>query len=730
MRWQKRARLVVAIFGIGVAAAVFFAIGEREPPKAAPAVERMDPNAVIETSGCDIRRLTALRQDFRVTCDRQLAYEDGTSKLYGVRIDLRERQGRDFVIVGDEAVANDKAREISLTGGVKLTASDGFELTTGTASFRESDGIVRTPGAVSFGRGQMSGRGVGMTYDRNADILTIAQQAHVTFVDEEGASSGEFAAGAATLDRTQNFLALEGSVHAVRDGQTIDAERARAHLTEKEEAITSIELRGSARVAGGSTAFEAMSARDIDLDYSDDGETLEGARLAGAATIGLKGQSGGAGRRMSGESLTLALAPDGAVTSAVGRDGVQLELPAGEGTPARQVKARTLDAEGAPGKGLTSARFRDDVQFREETGEGTAPRTAQSRTLAVALDGETFDSAVFSGRVRFADGRLSASAAGARYEPAKGVLRLEGSEDGEGPRVADERIAIEAESIDVTLEGPSMIASGGVKTRLRASDTAPGLLTKEQPANVSANRLEYGGDPRRAVYSGAAQLWQGDTAIRADRITLDQGSGNLLASGNARSTLSIDGAASVGRAEEVRYDNEARQITYTGAIRAAPVGATAAAPAGAIGAGPVGGVPAAPAGANTTSPGRATTAAPAGLPAQLSGPQGDLTAARIVVILAKEESRMDRLEASGGVTLRLDDRVASGAQLTFHAADERYVMTGAAAAPVRVVEPCRETTGSTLTFFKSTDRIVVDGNEQIRTRTTSGGGCPQPPSAR
>ena len=719
MRWQKRARLVVAIFGIGVAGVVFFAIGEREPPKAAPAVERMDPNALIETSGCDIRRLTALRQDFRVTCDRQLAYEDGTSKLYGVRIDLRERQGRDFVIVGDEAVANDKAREISLTGGVKLTASDGFELATGTASFRESDGVVRTPGAVSFGRGQMSGRGVGMTYDRNADILTIAQQAHVTFVDEEGASRGEFTAGAATLDRTQNFLALEGSVHAVRGGQTIDAERARAHLTEKEEAITSIELRGSARVAGGSSAFDAMSARDIDLHYSDDGDTLEGARLAGAATIGLKGQNGGAGRRMSGESLTLALA-DGAVTSAIGRDGVQLELPAGEGTPARQVKARTLDAEGAPGKGLTSARFRDDVQFREEAGGGTAPRTAQSRTLAAALDGETFTSAVFSGRVRFADQRLTASAAGARYEPAKGVLRLEGSEDGEGPRVADERIAIEAESIDVTLEGPSMIASGRVKTRLRASDTAPGLLAREQPAHVSAGRLEYAGDAQRAVYSGAAQLWQGDTAIRADRITLDQGSGNLLASGNARSTLAIDGAASVGRAEEIRYENDERQITYGGAIPAAP--AIPAATAGASPAAPAAAIPAAPVGA--------IGAAPAGLPAQLSGPQGDLVAARIVVILAKEESRMDRLEAFDGVTLRLDDRVASGARLTFHAADERYVMAGAAAAPVRVVEPCRETTGHTLIFFKSTDRIVVDGDEQIRTRTTSGGGCPQPPSAR
>ena len=42
-----------------------------------------------------------------------------------------------------------------------------------------------------------------------------------------------------------------------------------------------------------------------------------------------------------------------------------------------------------------------------------------------------------------------------------------------------------------------------------------------------------------------------------------------------------------------------------------------------------------------------------------------------------------------------------------------------------IVDQCeRETTGKTLTFIKATDRIVVDGNEQIRTQTKGGGKCP------
>src|SRR5262249_6760316 len=146
--------------------------------------------------------------------------------------------------------------------------------------------------------------------------------------------------------------------------------------------------------------------------------------------------------------------------------------------------------------------------------------------------------AVFTGSVTFDDQGLRASAARADYEPAKSILRLTGADQGGGPRVADEQVQIEAESIDVTLEGRKMRASGGAKTILRpgaatagtqANDNAkmPGLLEQTQPTNVSATSVEYDGDTGHAVYAGAAQLWQGDTAIRGDRITIDRGRGDL-----------------------------------------------------------------------------------------------------------------------------------------------------------------------------------------------------------
>ena len=40
---------------------------------------------------------------------------------------------------------------------------------------------------------------------------------------------------------------------------------------------------------------------------------------------------------------------------------------------------------------------------------------------------------------------------------------------------------------------------------------------------------------------------------------------------------------------------------------------------------------------------------------------------------------------------------------------------------------CKETSGKTLTFWKGTDRVKVDGNNEVRTQTKGGGKCAAPP---
>ena len=95
--------------------------------------------------------------------------------------------------------------------------------------------------------------------------------------------------------------------------------------------------------------------------------------------------------------------------------------------------------------------------------------------------------------------------------------------------------------------------------------------------------------------------------------------------------------------------------------------------------------------------------------AHVNGPQGDLRGVKIEMYFVEGGGSLERVEAYDDVKLKTDARTATGARMTYFAADERYLMKGA---PVNVVEECRETTCKTLTFWRSTDRILCDGNER------------------
>jgi LPS export ABC transporter protein LptC len=700
MKWQKPARFIAAIVGIAAAVVVYATMGERTKLIPATAPARIDPKAIIESSGNVVQQVRGTKQDYLIEAERQLTYEGGATKLVGVRITVRNRGGRDYIVTGREARAGENQKELQLGGGVQLAASDGFVVRADTATFNQDTGLMVAPGAVTFERNRMMGSGTGMSYDKNADVLSLSDQSHVTLRDERGKTTLEFSSGKSTLDRMAHTLALEGKVHALRGEQVIDAVQGLARLTEDEQHITDIELRGDSRVVGGGAGVDSMSARDMNLHYGADGESLEHAQLIGSGAVAMTGQNGAAGRQFHGDTLDIGLAPAGSVTKVVGRDNVRLNLPAAAGSPARSIKARAIDADGVPGQGLTSARFNDNVEYQEESGKSSSTRIARSKTLNIALTNDAITSAVFGGAATFEDQGLQAASGEARYDPAKGSLRLTGAEGGALPRVADDQVTIDATTIDVTLEGRLMKAGGGARTMLRAgrsktsdSTKLPGLMKQDQPANVNADALDYQGTSGQAIYTGNATMWQGETAVRADSIAIDQSKGDFLASGNARSTIVLDTGNSIAHAAEIRYADAAHTITYTSMKNAA---------------GPVAGQ------------------------AQLSGPEGDLRADRIEVILAPQGSHIDRLEAYTSVTLKLDTRNAAGERLTYFADEDRYVMSGAGTKSVKVIEACRETIGRTLTFFKATDRIIVDGNDETRTQTRNGvsPACSATPRAR
>ena len=704
LAWQRRARLAVAAIGVVCAVAVFVTTRRRETPPPPVEVPRTDPRAVVESTGTVVRQVKGAREHFRIEADRQLTYAGGATKLTGVKVTV-DQEGRSFVVSGRDAEVGQDQSSVVLNGDVRLAASDGLTAATESASYSDGEGIVRAPGQVVYERGRLRGEGVGMTYDRNRDVLWVLDRAVVTFApDAAGAGAVEVVAGAAGLDRRQKYVAFERGVKIVRAGRLTEADSAVAHLSEDESRVTAIELRGHSRITNEQSAagtLREMTATDMNLTYAEDGERLERAVLAGGSAVRIAGEEGTDDRRLSAESLEIGLAPDGAtVLSLSGRTRVVLDVPSGTAAPARTIRATSLVGSGEPERGLTAATFTENVEFRESGGTPPAQRVVRSRVLATTLGagfGEIQD-ARFSGGVRVEDGDTRASAATARYQVSRGIVELSGEVGAAGPRVSADQITVDAVRIELTLDGPKVKATQAVRSVIQpaapkaggagtgASATrVPGLMQQDKPVYVTADALQYDGATARAAYTGRARMWQGEMAVQGDTLNLDGRSGDLTAAGDVRSALILEQVnektkaretvPTIASAGDLHYEDGPRKATYR-------------------------------------------------TDARVNGSHGDLHARTIELYLGPDGRALERVEAYEQVSLRQTARSVIGERLTYLAGEGRYLMLGE---PVTIDEECRKTTGRILTFFRSTDRILVDGNEQIRTETRSDSGCQEPP---
>jgi lipopolysaccharide export system protein LptA len=248
--------------------------------------------------------------------------------------------------------------------------------------------------------------------------------------------------------------------------------------------------------------------------------------LDGKAEVDVAGERDQPNRTIAANHLEIALSADGSTPkSVVGNDAVQLTIPADRTTPGRTIDAQKLEGRGDEGRGLTTARFTGDVRFRER--QKDLDRQVRSAVLTVMVKAglSQIDDALFEQNVRFEDGELTATAAQVRYVLGAGTLALTGSEPANPvPRMENPRISVGASNIDVTLDGPIVVASKSVRSALKpaagkaaktdASGKVPSMFKQDQLVAATAEQLRYDGGKSSAVYTGNAQLWRGDTSIK------------------------------------------------------------------------------------------------------------------------------------------------------------------------------------------------------------------------
>ena len=707
MRWQKTARIAIAIVVVVFTAVVFVALRRGRPTKPPEESPRQDPKSAVESAG----PIAFKRHDNKtgrlliaIEAQGQVTYPDGRTRLKKARLTLPDRGGRTLVIESDEmetTTAPGKEGDIAsakATGNVRMTSSDNLVVTTAEATYDQTSGLIRVPGPVEFSRARLKGSGHGATYDQNREVLWLLKDARVSVIaDEKGQGAAEGSAASAGFARRDHYLRLTGSARIVGEGRDATADDITIQLSEDEKRITSMQLRGNSRIAGTGGGAQTMAARDIDLTYGADGKAIQNAVLTENASVDLPGAQGAAGRRIAGRNITIAMAPDGTtVTSLNATENVQVDLPGQGEIPTRRITATSLVSTGTPDGGLRNATFIGPVEFRETrpAGRGTpaAERVARSQRLIVETAPGFGDlrQADFRTNVRFEDGPTTAEAPRAVYSVVKDTLDLStaAGETGPSPRIVDDRMSVDAARLTLTLQSRKLVADTNVRSSLQGSQEGrkgktngksdsgklPSLLKSDEPVFVNANRLEYDGTAN-ATYSGEARLFQGQTTVAGDTVVLDDRQGNLTATGHVRSVMFLDDVdpktkvrksmQTTGTGEQLVYEDAKRLATYT-------TGPTAK--------------------------------------AHIVGPQGDLTADTIQLFLKAKQNELERAEADVNVVVIEGQRKAKGEHLTYTSSDETYVMKGnPLEVDRRAPGECSRTLGVTLRFRRGDDTLVVDG---------------------
>jgi lipopolysaccharide export system protein LptA len=720
MRWQKVARLVMALVVIGCGVLVYMQL--RTAPEEQEATDTSstagvaplkDPTVISTTKMQTLRKVDADGEEvYAISGDELVEYADQRSVVKGNVVARFRRNGVLHEVKADEAERSGSAGPtgampalVHFRGNVRLSTEAGEAVeAVEEAVYDDIEQKITIPGRMRFTRGRLSGRGVGAELFMDRSVLWILAEAELDVADDDPAKPPVQArASKIGLAEADHFMVLEGHAVLTQQQQRLAADNSKVYFSDDNRLVIFIELRGRSSVTSTVTSGSRpnLEADDINLGFAQSTGVLANTRLSGNAVATVR--ENGATTRISGSDLEMFVGPDGETLTRLETTApTKVQIPASADRPARTITSQTLLAEGEPGKGLTRAVFTGDVAYEEirpgSRGAQASTRTASSRSLALGLGGDlaTVTTALFNGNFRVVDGAQQGRGDEGVYDTQKETLQLRSAAGGKQPSLSDGEVDVTANEIDGDLKTDGLHARGAVSFFRKAAaskNVKSGMFEAGKDITATSETLKYDKAARTASFTGKAFIVQGTNSLRANQIDLDDARGDLKATGAVTSRMTIDnvpGATTEKPGSSAPSQITAAQLVYTDASRRA-----------------------------TYSGG-----------AELTAPGGDrLRSEQLILNLAAEGRSLVSVEATakagGEVRVTLPEgRQAVGSKVTYDAKTEYYVVTGTPAlsispAPDREPGDCSVTTGTEWRFsrrqnaFETTNTGGAVGRAQV-----------------
>ena len=466
----------------------------------------------------------------RIKADRTVGYGPAAGlapNLYSgekVTLTVYPDDGAPVTVLADRADYDERTRESKLRGNVRWTDADGALAETDTVLFHPSKRTLDAPRPVHFTRGTVDLSAPSATYDLREKVVRFAGPV-------EGASGGAETGGLTRL-------------------------KAKKGLYRREPGVLELE-----EVEAGSRTGDRLEAAHLVLKMKDGGGGHpEWAR----ATGGVKGSllPGGVGdgataargrRSYEGDESTTTFDDAGRARTVTLRGA-----PARLADEKRRVSASQIDVAVTDGR-ASEAQASGKVVIESE---GRTARSNRAR-LAFAEDG-TAQNMVLDGSVRIDEDGRAASAERAVQVEAGGVWLLTGAagasahvESG-GSKLSAERIEVDRPRQQVRGEGNARaVFAPDPKEKKPAPVSFVG--DKKKPTFGKAERIVLDDAAKTAVLTGKATLWQDDSSLFADAITLSDAEKTVVAVQNVRALLAP--SPQVGKAPKATGEKGATVVT-------------------------------------------------------------------------------------------------------------------------------------------------------------------------
>lgn len=440
-----------------------------------------------------------------IVADRVIAYKSQWNTLENVRLTLYRENGLSYELTCPQAEFNSETKEANAQGGVRVTSSDGVDISTAQIHYDGNRLTNNIP--VQFAIDRWRGTAGAVELDVQAETLHLAKRVDATMtplVQTEPPMTIKAADG--VFRRRENDVNFAKDVVLTRGADVLSGDRMSGKFTPDRRTLVAMEGAGHIKMV--------MS-----------GDTKPGEDLGGRKTIDCQ--------RFFSE-----LGPDGqiAAINAVGEPGLAHAVL--DGPPSRDIVARTFRVA-LRDRAVQEIKAEWNVVIKET---GDTPRESRADHVIVGFDPARHRAvnALIEGNFKYHDPKTDATAVRANYDIVNDRVLLTAI-PGFDPSVTSEGSTVKAKQIEFSPKAQTAKATGEVIAQLvsRGGSDATNIFPgggEKQPVYVNSDTLLMRQANRQAVFSGNVKAWQVNNTLLAQDLQI-QGNGDVITARGAVRTV-------------------------------------------------------------------------------------------------------------------------------------------------------------------------------------------------